>query len=421
MTLGTARRAPSGAADPGLSGGAFVALMAALMATNALSIDSMLTALPAIAGSLHLTDANERQWIISAYVISFGASQIIWGPLADRFGRRPVLLTGLLCFTLCSFVAALAKTFTLLIVVRVLQGITASTSRVLVASIVRDCYQGRQMARVISLSFTVFLMVPILAPSIGHLILISTGTWRAIFHCLAGFGALVLVVVALRLRETLHPEYRRRISPAGIGGAVLLVLRTRSAIGYTLGGMLSYASMVGLITSIQQIFGDRFHALDVFPIAFAGMAGAMGVASFLNARIVGRLGARRVSHAALVGFVASAVLHLGVAHAGYDRMPVFIAIQAATMFCVALLGANFNAMAMEEMGAIAGTASSVQGTISTGLGAVIGAAIGQSYDGTTVPLFACFTLAGFAMLAIVLWTERGRLFRPHHPDPLPAQ
>lgn len=404
---------PPGGADSGFGFRGFVALIAALMAVNALGIDSMLAALPAIGRSLNVADENRRQWIIASYVFGFGAAQLVYGPLADRYGRRPILIVSMALFGLLSIVAGLAPSFEFLLVARLLQGIASAASRVLVVSIVRDCYSGRQMARVMSLSFIVFLAVPMLAPSIGQLILL-VAEWHFIFFFLAAFGLVLALVAALRLKETLHPDHRRPASFREVTRAMASVLTERISLGYTLASTLTFGALLGFINSVQQIFADIFHAVGLFPLIFAGIAGSMGVSAFINSQIVERLGTRRVSHAALLGFVAIAGLHSLIVASGYETIVSFALLQGLQMFCFGMMSANFGSMAMDSLGRIAGTASSVQGFVSTCGGALIGIIIGQAFDGTTLPLALGFLIVGLLALAVVLVTERGRLFRPHH-------
>lgn len=394
----------------------FVGIVAALMAINALGIDTMLPALPAMGHALHIAEENSRQWIIAAYVIGFGASQLIYGPLVDRYGRKPVLVISLILFAMTCLAATLAFDFTTIIVARVLQGVAAAASRVLSVSIVRDRYSGRQMARVMSLSFIVFLAVPILAPSIGQLIMLVF-PWQGIFYGLAAWGLFVLVWAGLRLPETLHPEDRRPISASAITSAAILTVRTRTSIGYTVASTLMFGQLMGFITSAQQIFADTFHQARIFPLAFACCAGCMALASLLNSRIVERVGTRLVSHAALIGFIAVTGIHVTVAgFFGYETLWSFCMFQALSMGAFGLAASNFGSMAMEPVGHIAGTAASVQGTISTIGGALVGIAIGQSFDGSTVPLAAGAFIAALAVLGVVLMTEHGRLFRPQQAE-----
>ena len=404
--------APEGG-GAGLRFGPFVALIASLMAVTPLGIDSMLPALPHIGRSLGVANENHQQWVIAIYVFGFGLAQIVYGPLSDRFGRKAVMVPSLALFAALSILAGFARSFPLLLAARLLQGIAGASSRVLTISMVRDCYSGRQMARVMSMSFMVFLMVPILAPSIGQGIML-VGSWRLIFFFLAAFALLVATVLSLMLGETLHPEYRRPLSVRTIGQAIRRTLTERSALGYMLAMALVFGALMGFINSVQQIFQDIFHAPNRFPLVFAGIGMSMAVAAFVNSRIVERLGTRKVSHTALIGMITVAGIHSLVAVTGHETILSFSLFQFATMFCFGLLGSNFGSMAMENVGEIAGTASSVQGFVSTCGGVLLGLVIGQSFNGTVLPLTLGYFLLGLAALLVVFVTERGKLFRAHH-------
>lgn len=417
MTSPTTDAAPARTKGPGFP--EFVCMIALMMALNALAIDSMLPALPDIGNALGVTRENDRQWVITAYLLGFGGAQILYGPLADRFGRKPVLLIGVGVYVLFGVLAAFAPTFDTLILARVGQGLGSAATRVLAVSIVRDRYEGRTMARVMSLSFLVFLGVPIIAPSLGQLILM-VGEWREIFGVLALSGAALLIWTGLRLPETLHPEDRLPISVSRLADAYRQVLTSRIGMGYTLAMTAITGALFGFINSSQQIFFDIFKAPTLFPMIFAAIAGGIAVASILNARLVVKLGSRLISHSALIGFTACGVIHSLVALSGHETIWTFAVIQALTMFCFGFIAGNFGAMAMEPMGHIAGTAASVQGFISTILGASLGFGIGQQFDGSTVPMSLGFTLMGLLALSAVLFAERGRLFKARHLAPAPS-
>ena len=386
----------------------FVALIAGLMAINALAIDAMVPALPAIGHSLHIATENERQLIVSFYMFGFGTTQILYGPLSDRYGRKPVLLASMVLYVAFALLCAAAGSFTLLLTARLLQGAAAASSRVLTISIVRDRFEGARMARLMSLAFMVFLLMPVLAPSFGQLTLL-VASWRAIFFGLAGFATLILIWSLIRLPETLHPEYRRPFSVAAILSATRETLTNRQSVGYTLAFTLLMGALMGYILSIQQIVFDVYRRPELIAITFAGIAGPMAITSYANSRLVERLGTRRIAHFGLSAFTLVAVVHLMVAIRG-ESLPVFIALQAATMACFGLSSANLGALAMQPMGHIAGTASSVQGTFGTIVGALIGLVIGQSFDGTLLPMVGADVLFGAAALLILLATERGKLF-----------
>jgi len=395
---------------PGLSYRQFVALIAALMATNALGTDAMLPALGQIGADLHIAHPNARQWIISAYILASGAGQLLYGTLADRYGRKPVLCTVLVLYCLASLSAAAAGSFTFLLLARIVMGMAAAGPRVLAVSIARDCYAGRLMARVMSFAFLVFGAVPMFAPSLGQIILLAAD-WRGIFIGLALFAAAVLAWVAAKLAETLRPEDRRPIQVSQILAAARFTLSNRVSLCYTLGMMVVMGCLFGFVNASQQIFAVVFHDPLWFPACFAVIAAFMMAAALLNARIVNRFGSRLISHIALLGFIACAALHLAVVLSGHETLWTFLAIQAPMMFCFGLLNGNFGAMAMEPMGHIAGSAASIQGFISIVGASLIGALIGQSFNGTLVPMTVGFLAGGILALASALAAENGRLFQ----------
>lgn len=398
--------APAAAARPGYR--EFVVLMAALMSLNAFAIDAMVPALPAIGDDLRVLDENSRQLVVSLYVFGFGTTQILYGPLSDRFGRKPVLIASLVLYLGFSVLCAAAASFTLLLAARTLQGAAAASTRVLVVSIVRDRFEGARMARLMSLVFLVFLLMPILAPSFGQLTLLFA-PWRAIFFALALFGAAMLLWSLIRLTETLRPEYRRPFSFGAIAAAARETVTNRQSLGYTLAMTMMMGALMGYLNSIQQIVYDVFRSPGLIGLTFAAVAVPMAAASYTNSRLVERIGVKRLAHAGAAAFTVLALAHLALAAAG-EGLWTFVALQGLTMACFGLASANFGSLAMQPLGHIAGTASSVQGTVGTIGGALIGLAIGQSFDGTVVPLVAGFALLGAASLLILAATERGRLF-----------
>jgi MFS transporter, DHA1 family, multidrug resistance protein len=385
-----------------------VVLLAALMSINALAIDAMIPALPAIGQSLGVADENERQLIVSVYFLGFGTTQLIYGPISDRYGRRPVLVGSLVLYIAFGLACAVAGSFALLLAARLAQGAAAAATRVLVVSIVRDWFQGAAMARLMSLVFLVFLAMPVLAPLFGQLTLLIA-PWPWIFFGLAGFGAVVLVWTLVRLPETLHPEYRRPISRRAIWGGIMETLSNRQSLGYTLGFTLMMGALTGYIVSIQQIVFDVYARPDLIAATFVGIAGPMAITSYLTSRLVERVGTRRIAHFGLILFTLFSATHLALALGG-ESLATFIVMQGLIMACFGLASASFGALAMEPLGHVAGTASSVQGTIGTIFGALLGTAIGQSFDGTVIPLVGGFAAFGMIALVIVLATERGRLF-----------
>jgi DHA1 family bicyclomycin/chloramphenicol resistance-like MFS transporter len=389
----------------------FLVLTAAIMACQALAVDTMLPALPTIAHDLGVTDANHVQWVITIYIAGLGIGQLFWGMLADRFGRKRVLLIGLALYIVAAAAVGLAGDFRALLAWRFAHGIAAA-SMVISRSIIRDLYGGRQMARVMSLTFIVFIMVPIVAPSIGQLVLLLA-PWRALFHLFCAFAAVVLLWVWVRLPETLHPEYRMTLTPDRIARAAAKVACDRASLWYTLCVALMFGSIIGYVGMMPQIFAVVFHRPSLMPSAFALCAASMGVASYLNSRVVERFGMRIISQAGLLVFIAATGMHAVVAALGAERLWTFILLQGATMGCLGLIMANFGAMALESMGAVAGIAASLQGCVGTGGGALVAALIGRQFNGSTVPLALGALLCGLTSLGFVLVAEKGRLFQPH--------
>ncbi len=390
----------------------FVALAAALMALTALGIDSMLPALPSIGASLHVATENQRQFILSSFLLGMGVAQLIHGPLADRYGRKPVLGLALALYVIANIITAISASFTLFLLARFIGGVAIAAARVVTIALVRDCYSGRAMARVMSLAFMVFMAAPIFAPAMGTLVLFL-GTWRLIFWTVATISTGVLIWFWLRMPETLDPIDRIPLSIKRLAAGWRQTLTDRWSLGYTLATTVLMGSLYGFINTVQQIVFDVFKRPHLLIPIFTSIAVTIAIANLLNSRIVMHVGTRRISHSALTAMIVVAAIHLAIAGTGHETIIGFVILQALTMGCFALANSNFSAMAMENMGAIAGTASSVQGFVSITAGTLVGALIGQSFNGTTTPLFAGYLIAGLIAMAIIAITERGRLFRPH--------
>jgi len=395
-------------------------MLAALMGLNSFAIDAMIPALPAIGQSLHVLNENDRQLVVVAYFIGFASTQLVWGPLADRFGRKPILAAGIVLYGLFALLCAFAASFALLIVSRFAMGASAAVTRVLVVAMVRDLFEREAMARVMSLVFMVFMLMPVLAPNIG-LAILQVAPWQAIFWALAAYALVMLIWSGVRLPETLHPEYRRSLKFSDMAGAIWETLREPQSRGYTAALTVSFGALVAYIASIQQIVFEAFHEPHLIGLVFAAIAAPMALASWTNSRVVGSFGLRRVGHIATLAFMIIALVHVAVALAGRETLASFIILQALTMCAFAFTSSNLSTLAMEHMAPIAGTASSVQGMVGTIGGAILGFIIGQYFDGTVQPYLIGTALCASGGFITLLLTEPKRLFAPIDADPQEQQ
>jgi DHA1 family bicyclomycin/chloramphenicol resistance-like MFS transporter len=404
MPAKKARRLPLG--ETGL-----MWMMAMLMALNAFGIDAILPALDALAADLSVS-GNDRQFVIGVYLLTGGIGSLVPGALADRFGRRPVLLGAVAVYIVLSVLSALAPTYDALIAVRAAQGFFAAGIVALPPAIIRDRVGGDKMARMMSLIFVIFLMVPAIAPTIGEAILQTFGSWRAIFAAMAVLGLVMGTWVFTRLPESLTEENRQRIVPRVIAANMTRALVQPSVAGYVIGSALVFGALFGFINSSQQLITNTFGAGDIFPMVFAICAGSMAIASWSNSRIVERFGARRVSHTALFAFIVVSAVQVMFAFQPGEELWHFVPLMAINMALLGFIGSNFGAIAMNPFFAIAGAASSAHGFVRMTTAALLGGAIGYAYDGTARPLALALLASGLACLALVLWSEKGKLFGP---------
>lgn len=387
----------------------FIALVAALMALNALAIDVMLPALPDMGAALGVATENERQYVLSVYMFGFGISQLFYGPLTDRFGRRSPLLIGMVIYCLAAVVAPFAPDFTSLLVLRFVQGVGAAGTRVIAQSIVRDRFHGRAMAEVMSLVFMVFMLIPIVAPGIGQILLLA-GHWSYIFVFMGALAFAVGLWVFFRLPETLAPENQRPLRFDVVVDGFRIVFTNRMAILYATAGIFIFGALTGYINTAQQIYVGVYDLGTNFAFAFAAMGIVMAVSNFLNSRMVGRIGMRRLSHYALIMFTSVAIVWFVVSLFGTPPLWLFFAFFGTIMFHFGWAGGNMNALSMEPLGKVAGTASAVFGFLQTVGGAMLGLMIGQSFNGTITPVAGGYALMGLLALGCVLLAENGRLF-----------
>ncbi len=394
-----------------LSFAELVAATGAVMALNALAIDMMLPALGVIGEALGAARENDRQLIVVVYIIANGVSQLFMGPIADRFGRRRVLLFSLGAYAIGSLLSVVAQSFTLLLAARVFQGAATAGARVAVLAMVRDRYSGAEMARVMSIAITIFMAAPIFAPLIGQGVLL-VGSWRWIFGALLIYGALMALWAVFRMRETQGAVARHALTFGGAFSAYAEFFSLRASVGYVAVQTLLFGGLFGFISSSEQIYVDQYGLGAWFPAAFGLSAVGFALAAIVNARIVVKTGMRRLARAGLVALIALQVFHLAFHGLIAQNAFVFAAFITATLFCMGFVTPNAQALSMEPAGHIAGVAAAASGFATGAIGGAIGGLIGSFYDGTTVPLIAGFGVLGALALAASIWADGANASAP---------
>lgn len=391
-----------------------VAMLALAQALQALAIDSMLPALGYIAQDLGANDPNRRQLVVGMFLIGIGCGALLPGTLADRYGRKPVLLGSILSYSALCAACAMARDFTVLVVLRFLCGLLSGGLGAICSAIIRDRFDGDRMASLQSLVFTVFMVVPMLAPTIGQAMLLLGG-WRWIFGGMALMGLAMASWIWLRLPETLDPANAQPISLARIFGSTGEVLLCRPSIGYVIASAMTMGVMWGYVQSCQQLLGEHFGAGASFPILFGGMALFIAIGNLTNSKLVLRFGARRTGHTGLILYGLTGLAQFVLAHGGHETLWQFVPLMALNMLFGSFIGANFASIALQPFPRIAGAASSLQLFVRTMIASFLGAAIGQAYDQSARPLSTAMLLGSVVALALVLFSERGRLFRRPNP------
>jgi len=384
----------------------FVALLAMLFATIAFSIDAMLPALPRIADELSPEAPNRAQLIVTTFVLGMGVGTLFMGPISDAVGRRPVIVGSLALYIAAALVAGRAGSLEILLAARFVQGLGAAGPRTVTLAMVRDLYAGREMARVMSIVLTVFIIVPAVAPSIGAVI-IALSDWRGVFMAFVVFGLVSGSWLMLRQPETLPPGRRRALGVAPILAAAHEVLGSRLAVTYIAALSLGFGQMFGFLSTLPQIFDEVFHRSATFPFWFAGLAGFGALSSISNAALVMRLGMRRLATAAFaVQATAAAAMLSADAGLGLGGFAPFYVWMIISFFCIGLTFGNLNALAMEPMGHIAGLAAAVIGSVSTVGAVLIAVPIGLAYDGSVRPLVAAVLICSSLALMLMLSARR---------------
>ncbi|MEM8578949.1 MAG: multidrug effflux MFS transporter [Pseudomonadota bacterium] len=385
----------------------YIALIAALIAIGALGTDIMLPALAQIGMDLNAPSANDVHYIVTAFFLGMAVGQIFVGPLSDAVGRKPVIYGGYIVFVAGCLVSIFGGTWEAMLAGRMLQGLGASTPRIVTVALVRDQYAGAPMARVMSIVMAAFIAVPILAPMLGQ-VLVTLGDWQACFVGLIVLAIAVSLWCAVRLPETLAPEARRTFRAAPLLAGLREVLRSRPVMGYTLATALNFGMFLGYLGSAQQIFAEVFGRGASFVLYFALAAASIGVAALINARLVERLGMARLTWAAQVGAAGVSIVFLAVLipYAGVPPFWSFVAWQLAAFFCVGVLFGNLNALALEPLGHMPGLGAAFTGALSMLLSLPLAAHISGAFDGTVWPLVAGFAGLSATALPVLRWAAR---------------
>lgn len=387
----------------------FVAMMAAIFGLQAMGIDVMLPALEIVGDHYAIDNPNDQQLVIFAFIFGFGFPQLIFGPISDRYGRKILLQVSLIGYFITGFACMIAPSFQSLLILRLLQGVCCAGTRVSAGAIIRDLTKGRAMASILSLVYTVFMIVPIIAPALGTAIMAVTD-WRWVFGSLGVFSALLFVWTQFRLPATLAEEDKRPISFDSVVDAFKMIASHRVTAGYMVASGIIFGCLFAFIGASEQVFDEVFGRGDKFYIYFAGIAGCLAVMNFFNSRVVGRYGMRRISHLVVVVFIGLSLVNLIYMSFIGQNFWVFYTLFVLTFGCFGMMGANFSSLALEHMGKVAGTANAVYGFATLTFSSSLGFIAARSFDGTVRPLLIAYVLLGASSLFVILITERGKLF-----------
>lgn len=378
----------------------FVVLMAALMSIVALSIDAVLPALPEIGDYLSSVSDTENQKLITAIFLGLGFGQLVFGPLSDSFGRKPVVYFGFGVFVVASIICITTRNFEMMLFGRVLQGVGLSSPRTMSVAIVRDSFSGDYMAKILSIVTMTFILVPVIAPILGQFLLIHFG-WKSIFTVNLAFGFLVILWFWRRQPETLHDSHQKSFKLSIFKSGTISFFRIKSSVIYTLLSGLATGSFMVYLSTSQQIFQVQYDLGEYFPYIFASLATTIGLATFLNSAIVMRFGMWNLVHIALLAFVCISLVYVILFWSGINPpieiLMLFLMLQFAS---VAFLFGNYRALAMEPMGHIAGIGAALNGFISTIMAVPIANFIGSFVKTSVLPLFIGFLITGIIGLVL---------------------
>ncbi|WP_298759804.1 multidrug effflux MFS transporter [uncultured Psychroserpens sp.] len=386
----------------------FIALMASLMSIVALSIDALLPALPEIGNTLNVSDPSDNQLLITMIFLGLGFGQLVFGPLSDSFGRKPMVYFGFGVFVIASIICVTTKSLDMMILGRILQGIGLSSPRTIAIAMTRDTYSGDFMAKILSIIVMFFILVPIVAPTFGQLLL-DFFNWQAIFNANLIIGLIIVLWFWRRQPETLEKTNRIKFSPSIFISGTKEFLRYREAIAFTLvSGFITGSFMVYLSTS-QQIFQEQYQLGDIFPYIFASTAFSVGFATFTNSRLVIRFGAFNIAYTATIAYAAISILYVVLFYSGNNpSVGVLITFFLLQFFAVGFLFGNLRSLAMEPLGHIAGIGAAINGFVSTVMAVPIANYIGSFVKTSVLPLFIGFSIFGILSLLVFMVLKRRR-------------
>ena len=378
----------------------FVVLMAALMSIVALSIDAVLPALPMIGDYLSVSDPSENPKLITSIFLGLGIGQLIFGPLSDSFGRKPIVYAGFVLFVIASLICVTTKGFEMMLFGRVLQGVALASPRTMCIAMVRDSYDGDYMAKILSIVVMVFILVPVVAPTLGQF-LMNHYNWQFIFTFNLIFGVLVVIWFWLRQPETLKDKYRIPYRLAIFKTGTIQFFKITPAVIYTLlSGFITGSFMVYLSTS-QQIFERQYDLAEEFPLIFASLAISVGLATFFNSQLVVKFGMKRIVHIAMWSFILTSLVFIILFNSGNNpSIEILITFFSIQFFTIGFLFGNLRALAMQPMGHIAGIGSALNGFISTVMAVPIANYIGKFITDSVTPLFIGFLVCGVISLLL---------------------
>ncbi|MGB0847618.1 MAG: multidrug effflux MFS transporter [Thiolinea sp.] len=390
---------------PGLT--EFVILVALLSSLTALAIDGMLPALPEIGRELGVSHDNQPQLVLSVLFLGLALGQLFIGPLSDSMGRKPLIYGGLSLFGFGCLLSMFATDFNTMLIGRFLQGLGAASPRIITMALVRDCYRGREMARIMSLTQLIFILVPMLAPALGQGVMWLSG-WRAIFTSFLLLAVGIVLWFGLRMPETLPEDKRTKLTWSGQLLAIRSVMSHRQTIGYTVMTGFVFAAFLGYLNSSQQILQQQYQLGPQFPLYFALLAFAIGAAGFANAKLVLKYGMKRLVTIAIVTTIilAAGFILIALLYQGHPPFWWFIVYVALTFVSVGILFGNLNALAMEPLEIHAGMGASIIGSLSTFMSIPLGTMVGLWYDETVIPLVTGFLVFGLLAYLTMWLTER---------------